>query len=97
MMDNSKCGRKSLGLVVLVISQILCLAQADDAKPNGWDSVLDRIKSDLNSNGGAEKPSSVLRGTERERELKHKVCVVSARARITWMHSPHSPYLYLYA
>ena len=56
---------------MLVISQILCLAQADGTKPNGWDNVLDRIKTDLNSNGGAEKPSSVLRGTERE--LKHSV------------------------
>lgn len=72
MMGNSKnCGRRSLGLGVLVISQILCLAQADGNKSNGWDNVLDRIKSDLNSNGGADKPSSVLRGTERE--LKHSV------------------------
>ena len=67
--DSKNCGWRSLG--VLVISQILCLAQADGTKPNGWDNVLDRIKTDLNSNGGAEKPSSVLRGTERE--LKHSV------------------------
>ena len=72
-MSNSNCNRRSLGLGVLVIGQILCLAQAD-GKPNGWDNVFDRIKSEKNANGGAEKPPGILRGASvGERELKHSV------------------------
>ena len=80
-MGNSKYGRRNLCLGILVVGQILCLAQANGGnKPNGWDSVLE---PDLNSNGGgAKETSSVLRG--KDRELRHKVGVVSDRGRIAW-------------
>ena len=69
MMGNPKCGRKNLCLGMLVIAQILCLAQANSNKPNGWDSVLE---PDLQRNGGgAKNPSTALRG--KDRELRHKV------------------------
>ena len=79
-MGNSKYGRRNLCLGILVVGQILCLAQADDNKPNGWDSVLDGTASDLNSKKGAKKPSSVLRKPSsvlrgNDRELRHKVSV----------------------
>ena len=71
-MGNSKYGRRNLCLGILVVGQMLCLAQANGGnKPNGWDSVLE---PDLNSNGGgAKETSSALRG--KDRELRHKVSV----------------------
>ena len=78
-MGNSKYGRRNLCLGILVVGQILCLAQANGGnKPNGWDSVLE---PDLNSNGGgAKETSSGLRGTGRE--LKHSVSGVSDRVHV---------------